>query len=153
MTSRICASYPNTTSGIIVIPKRNTSWKLVSAFYTVTTSGTPANRQAALSMFDGAGNQILLIVGSVNITATTSLAATFAPTGATFGSLAATNEVIAIPPDLWVQPQWTVTLALANFQAGDQMNAALVQSEFYEFRPGSKKGRDREPILAQPSGP
>ena len=115
----------------LVLPRRSFSYRLVTVFANVSTVVAVANRSMQLAVSDGAGNQIGIWSSSTPLAASSGRLYTFAEGMTQVFNVVDLTETVAIPPDLWIQQNWTVTLSIQNFQAGDLMSIAVFQSEFY----------------------
>lgn len=131
--STVILPAPGTT--LLIFPKRNMSYRVVTVASGVNTSAVPGVRALVLQLMDGAGNAILVWSG------TTTNASNGGPVtqwSAQNSVAAATGfEVVSIPDDLWVQPQWTLQLQVTNPQIGDIQGGATLQTE--SFSPAESK--------------
>jgi len=148
--ARRTSTFPGPTSPatVLVMPKDNVSWRIVTAFITWSTSAVVANRRLNLSITDGAGNSIAVFAGG-NVPASSGANSTFASQVLQSGVNAGGFEQITIPDDVWIQPQWNVSFAIDTQQAGDAITFANVQIEQYvrtkEVAPAPRAGQDTPP--------
>lgn len=113
------------------MPQRRAGYRVVSVFYSFTLSAGIGNRAPQLSVLDGANGQLLVLFGTSQPALGTGQV-TFACNLNVGRNADLGVETVALPDDLWIQPQWSLTIGIGSALAGDTIANITVLSEWYE---------------------
>ncbi len=139
--------FPDLAVGVssFTLPRRSESWRIVSMRATIQAGTAATQAQVALTLSDGAGNTICHFVSGNLPLAAYPLTITWAPANSAFDvSLVGSPALlinVPIPDDLWVQPNWNVTLLISPNAAADRISNMLTQIEYFPTV-GKKTGQD-----------
>ena len=133
------ASQPFANPGVGVssfnFPKRPDTYRIIAVRLN-SAHGSLLSPQTALHIADGAGNTIAswagpptLAVVAANYTFSSAPVDTFAQISA--GVVAGQLINVAIPDDLWIQPQWTLQLTISPNNAADSMTNIQLSIEWF----------------------
>lgn len=117
---------PAVATGLTFTPQTSRAWEVLSLGVSLVADSNTANRSALLSLSDGANTLWTLPPTAVQVASATIAyswiyeymnVATAAVGGA---------QAMRLPPTVLV-PGWSLTLAITNMQAGDQVSAGYAQ--------------------------
>jgi len=126
----------------VTFPTSNESWRIVSCFARITSTDATA-KQLQLTLEDGGGNIIAQWSAPLLALNTLLLGVTFSAAGIDSSQQLLTPIVtgssfnVPIPDDVWIQPQWLLSIGLAPANAGDALTEVALQTETYD-RPAKK---------------
>jgi hypothetical protein len=104
-------------------------WEYIDALsFQLVTDSNAANRLVTLTVADGQGTALATVPSAAALTASKTGQYTYldnysASTGATDGPF------LNVFPGVWLQPDYTVTVAIAGVQVGDQVSNIRVYAE------------------------
>ena len=106
-------------------------WRVIWCSIILVTDGTSATRQLHLT-FDNGGSGIVNTYSSIGQTASQTRQYTFGIFG-TFTSKLEDNDIlVAIPDQLWLEPDTAITTTIVNGVAGDNLSAlSIMREKFY----------------------
>lgn len=109
----------------------NTRWLLKNIYFTFTADANAANRALVVSIEDHLGRVIFSVSHETPITATTVTLVNMKDI--LYKDWDAVSLLLGLPlPDLYLEQDYSLTIAITNVQVGDQISELHVRFDRYE---------------------
>lgn len=110
-------------------------WELLDSIsFRLVSDANAANRQVTLTITDGAGSALATLPSASLQVASKTYDYTFSPQFNTFNTVVA-NAITLPLPELFLQPAYSIVVAIGAVQAGDQVSAIRLYAQRFVTGP------------------